>query len=418
MKNINENYNNLSEKEYYEKLNNYINDGFVIVGSEFPYVKLVKNGEIIELNLNTSKPTLHETMMPNYNDSLLSIIDGFKSNYNSNSISSIDKNIFDKHYKNTLILILDGLGKNILDEFTVRYPNNFLSKNVYKYACAIYPSTTACATTSIKSGLVPFETSWTGWSNYFREVDKEVVLFTGADYYTDELSGIKANDVIPYKPYYDKLDVKGDFVEPDFTNKEYKFSDTLYRALDKLNHGVQTLYIYDTEPDGLLHKLGTKNDQIYSLLNSYSKQIESFYNKLPKDTLLIISADHGHIDNINIKFYLDKYLYSLLKRRPTNDSRCLTFKVKDEFKSTFEKYFKSLYSNIYDLYTKDEFIRLGFVGHSLNKGERLDDFLADFIAVAKTNYTLCLKEKALNHVSNHAGITEEEMVIPLIVLKK
>lgn len=418
MKNINELYNNLSEEQYYEKLNNYIKEGFIICESEFPYVKLVKNEVSIELNLNIEKPTKHETLMPDYNNSLINIIDGFKTNYNDNSISTIDKNIFDRHYKNTLILILDGLGKNILNEFVTRYPNNFLSKNLYKYAHAIYPSTTACATTSIKSGLVPFETSWTGWSNYFREVGKEVVLFTGADYYTDELSGIKASDIIPYKTYYDKLDIKGDFVEPDFTNKEYKFSDTLYRALDKLNHGFQTLYIYDTEPDGMLHKLGTKNDQIYSLLNSYSKQIESFYNKLPKDTLLIISADHGHIDNINIKFYLDKYLYSLLKRRPTNDSRCLTFKVKDEFKREFEKYFKSLYSNIYNLYTKDEFINLGFVGASANKGARLDDFLADFVAVAKTNYTLCLKEKALNHVSNHAGITEEEMLIPLIVLKK
>lgn len=310
------------------------------------------------------------------------------------------------------------MGKNILDEFEKRYPNNFLSKNLYKYAYAIYPSTTACATTSIKSGLVPYETSWTGWSNYFREVGKEIVLFTGADYYTDELSCVKAIDVIPYKPYFFDLDVLGDYVEPNFSNKEYKFSDTLYRALDKINKGYQTLYLYDTEPDGMLHRLGTKNEQIYSLLNNYSNQIESFYNKLPKDTLLIISADHGHIDNVNIRFYLDKYLYSLLERRPTNDSRCLTFKVKKGLNDTFEKYFKSLYSNIYNLYTKDEFISLGFVGKSSNKGARLDDFLADFVAVAKTNYTLCLKEKALNHISNHAGITNEEMIIPLIVLKK
>lgn len=411
-------YNNLSDDQYYEILNECLKEGYEIIESKFPYVKLSNDSRVVELNMLYDGPSDNQTTKPDYPNSLISIINGFKSNYNGKKSETLDKNIFDKQYKNTIILILDGMGKNILDEFEKRYPNNFLSKNLYKYAYAIYPSTTACATTSIKSGLVPYETSWTGWSNYFREVGKEIVLFTGADYYTDELSSVKAIDVIPYKPYFFDLDVLGDYVEPNFSNKEYKFSDTLYRALDKINKGYQTLYLYDTEPDGMLHRLGTKNEQIYSLLNNYSNQIESFYNKLPKDTLLIISADHGHIDNVNIRFYLDKYLYSLLERRPTNDSRCLTFKVKKGLNDTFEKYFKSLYSNIYNLYTKDEFISLGFVGKSSNKGARLDDFLADFVAIAKTNYTLCLKEKALNHISNHAGITNEEMIIPLIVLKK
>lgn len=411
-------YNNLSDEQYYEILNDCLKEGYEIIESKFPHVKLSNDIRVVELNMLYDGPSENQITKPNYSNSLISIINGFKSNYSDKKSDSLDKNIFDKQYKNTIILILDGMGKNILDEFEKRYPNNFLSKNLYKYAHAVYPSTTACVTTSIKSGLVPYETSWTGWSNYFRELGKEIVLFTGADYYTDEPSSLKAIDVIPYKPYFDGLNVLGDFVESYFSNKEYKFSDTLYRALDKLDRGYQTLYLYDTEPDGMLHRLGTKCDQIYSILNNYSNQIESFYNKLPKNTLLIISADHGHIDNINIKFYLDKYLYSLLERRPTNDSRCLTFKVKSGLNDTFAKYFKSLYSNIYDLYTKDEFISLGFVGRSLNKGARIDDFLADFVAVAKTNYTLCLKEKALNHISNHAGITNEEMIIPLIVLKK
>ncbi len=411
-------YKDLLEEEYYNILNEATLEGYQIKESKFPYLKLEKEEHSITINLNKEEPTQHKTKLPDYNDSLVKIIEGFKCNYNENNSANIDKSIFDKHYKNTIILILDGMGKNILDEFERRYPNNFLSKNLYKYITSIYPSTTACATTSIKSGLVPYETSWTGWSNYFKEVNKEIVLFTGADYYTDELAGITAYDVIPYKPYYAEIDALGDFVEPNFSNKEYKFSDTLYRALDKLDRGYQTLYLYDTEPDGLLHRLGTKNDQIYSTLNNYSKQIESFYKKLPNDTLLIISADHGHIDNINIKFYLDKYLYSLLERRPANDSRCLTFKVKKTQETTFENYFKSVYSNIYELYSKQDFIDKGFVGHSSIKGARLDDFLADFVAVAKTDYTLMLKEKALNHVSNHAGITVDEMVIPLIVLKK
>ena len=58
------------------------------------------------------------------------------------------------------------------------------------------------------------------------------------------------------------------------------------------------------------------------------------------------------------------------------------------------------------------------MGQSETMPPRLSDFLADFVAIAKTDYTFALKEKALEMKSNHAGITGEEMIIPLIVLKK
>ncbi len=407
-----------TQDEYFKILTDSLNNGFKIIDSKFPYLKLTNDIDEIELDLNLEKPIIKEIVKPDYNNSLVNIINSIRSNYNKDTNYEIDKCLFDKYYKNTIILILDGLGKNILDEFSKRYPSNFLAKYLYKYLVAIYPSTTACATTSIKSGLLPYETSWTGWANYFSEVDKDLVLFNGRDYYTDEQYEICAYDIIPQKTYFDDLDVKGAAIEPDFSKKSHELADVLNQCLDKINKGYNTFYLYDTEPDGLLHKFGTKDKDIYKTLNKYSKQIEKFYQKLPSNTLLMISADHGHIDNINIKFYLDRYLYSLLERRPTNDQRCLTFKIKDGKKEEFKTYFNAVYGSIYNLYSKEDFINEGFVGFSKTKGKKLDDFLADFVCIAKSNYTLSLKEKALTMKSNHAGITSEEMIIPLIVLKK
>ncbi len=407
-----------NQDEFYKKLSVLITSGYGVLESDFPHLKLKKDNDIQELDLNLERPLKKDVVKPDYNNSLISIVDSIKVNYGKENKYTIDKNIFDKAYKNTIVLILDGLGKNILDEFYKRYPDNFLSRHLYKYIIAIYPSTTACATTSIKSGLLPIETSWTGWANYFREVDTDLVLFNGSDYYSDKKCNLNAYTVIPFKPYFDTLSVKGAYVEPDFSKQNHKFDDIISKCLSNFNKGIQTMYVYDTEPDGLLHKLGTKDDKIYKTLNKYAKSIEKFYKRLPNDTLLLISADHGHIDSTNIKLYLDEYLYSMLLRKPTNDARCLTFKVKDDKFEEFKSYFKSVYGKIYDLYSKDEFISEGFIGRSEIKGERLDDFLADFVALAKTDYTLVLKEKALEMKSNHAGITSEEMIIPLIVLKK
>lgn len=407
-----------NQDEYFKTLSNLMNDGYQVLESKFPYLKLSKENDIVELDLDITRPLKKEIIKPNYDNSLINIIDSIKSNYGKTPKYKIDNNIFDKKYKNTVILILDGMGKNILDEFSKRYPNNFLSKHLYTYLTAIYPSTTACATTSIKSGLLPIETGWSGWANYFKEVDKDLVLFNGTDYYTGQNYNINAYTVLPYKPYFETLNIKGTYVEPDFSLNNHKLEDVLSKCLSNFTKGIQTMYVYDTEPDGMLHKLGTLNDEIYKTLNKYSKQIEKFYKRLPSNTLLLISADHGHIDSTNIKFYLDEYLYSMLTRRPTNDSRCLTFKVKENKKDEFKSYFESIYSNVYDLYSKDEFLDAGFMGQSETMPSRLSDFLADFVAIAKTDYTFALKEKALEMMSNHAGITGEEMIIPLIVLKK
>ena len=407
-----------NQEEYFKTLSNLMNDGYQVLESKFPYLKLSKENDIVELDLEIPRPLKKEIVKPNYDNSLINIIDSIKSNYGKTSKYKIDNNIFDKQYKNTVILILDGMGKNILDEFAKRYPNNFLSKHLYTYLTAIYPSTTACATTSIKSGLLPIETGWSGWANYFKEVDKDLVLFNGTDYYTGQNYNINAYTVLPYKPYFEALNIKGAYVEPDFSLNNHKLEDVLSKCLSNFTKGIQTMYVYDTEPDGMLHKLGTLNNEIYKTLNKYSKQIEKFYKRLPSNTLLLISADHGHIDSTNIKFYLDEYLYSMLTRKPTNDSRCLTFKVKENKKDEFKSYFESIYSNVYDLYSKDEFLDAGFMGQSETMPPRLSDFLADFVAIAKTDYTFALKEKTLEMKSNHAGITGEEMIIPLIVLKK
>ncbi len=407
-----------NQDEYFKTLSNLMNDGYQVLESKFPYLKLSKENDIVELDLEIPRPLKKEIIKPNYDNSLINIIDSIKSNYGKTSKYKIDNNIFDKQYKNTVILILDGMGKNILDEFAKRYPNNFLSKHLYTYLTAIYPSTTACATTSIKSGLLPIETGWSGWANYFKEVDKDLVLFNGTDYYTGQNYNINAYTVLPYKPYFETLNIKGTYVEPDFSLNNHKLEDVLSKCLSNFTKGIQTMYVYDTEPDGMLHKLGTLNNEIYKTLNKYSKQIEKFYKRLPSNTLLLISADHGHIDSTNIKFYLDEYLYSMLTRKPTNDSRCLTFKVKENKKDEFKSYFESIYSNVYDLYSKDEFLDAGFMGQSETMPPRLSDFLADFVAIAKTDYTFALKEKTLEMKSNHAGITGEEMIIPLIVLKK
>ena len=107
----------------------------------------------------------------------------------------------------------------------------------------------------------------------------------------------------------------------------------------------------------------------------------------------------------------------MLKRRPTNDERCLCFSIKEEYKEKFENYFNIMYGSIYKLFKTQEAIDNGFFGKGI-KNKYIDTFLADYVALAYSNYNLKVRPSVFLMKSSHAGITKEEMIVPLIVLKK
>lgn len=407
-----------SSKSFFEVLNNYLKNGFIIIDSPFLCLKLKKDEEIVILNFNNLSAKECTVLCPSFNNTQMNLVAGIIKNYGGISNLEIDNKIFDKKYKNTIILLLDGMGMNILENFNKLYPNNFLSKNFYKKVNSIYPSTTAASTTSIKTCKVPLETGWTGWNNWIREIDRNVILFNGDDYYSSDKGFINGFNIMPYKYYFSNLNVLGGIVEPEFKNKDYTFKDTLDRSLKNISNGIVTQYVYDETPDKELHVFGTNCEDIYKKLYNYSCQIEEFYNKLPLDTLLIITADHGHIDTIDFNLFDDFILNGMLERKPSNDTRCLTFKVKKEYMERFSRYFNSVYGKIYKLIDSKEAIRLGYFGQTDNISNRIDDFLADYVALATSNIYLCTTEKALGKKSNHAGITKEEMEVPVFILRK
>ena len=173
------------EKNYFKDSKNYFNyiDNKLISGIKITKVNELEiffsDGDIIELDDYIEKSP-KEYIIPNYkNESVINIISGIRKNYGYRPLNEYDKSLFNKKYKNIIYLLLDGLGTNILNDSLKE--DSFLRTNYYKTINAIYPSTTAAATTSAKSGLYPLESGWTGWHNYIKEANKNLILFTGMD---------------------------------------------------------------------------------------------------------------------------------------------------------------------------------------------------------------------------------------------
>ena len=80
-----------------------------------------------------------------------------------------------KPYKNVVLLLLDGMGKYILEKHLSE--NGAFRKNVRGFYSSVFLSTTTAATTSLLSGLQPCEHAWLGWDCYYPQIDKNVTVF-------------------------------------------------------------------------------------------------------------------------------------------------------------------------------------------------------------------------------------------------
>lgn len=416
--------NNFLEASEYIKL--YLSNGYHFI-DPIEQVVLLKKEETIAvsfLEYYTDIETLDdfktyietsELMLPDYNNTFLNVIGTIKAHYGSKNLYNNEPLINLDGIKHTVILLIDGLGTKFIKKLDDKL--SFLNKHYKKSLTAIYQSTTAAATTAIKNGLTPIETAWLGWENYFSEIDKSVVMFSSLDYLTNEKLDFNTYDYIPYKPFFHDLKIKGYFIEPDFSKPDREIFNELDRTLEVVNkEEINVTYTYHTNPDHLFHVFGTENKAALKSIINIDKAVSNFANQLKKDTLLIITADHGHKDAYTIDIYKDNLLNEMLERNPQNEGRCTFFKVKEEFKEKFSSYFKQMFKNNFNLYTKEEIINNNFLGLNVAHSRSLD-FIGDFVSIAKNNFVFSYNGQNAHFLSHHAGITKDEMEVPLIIYR-
>lgn len=140
-------------------------------------------------------------LYPDYNNCIAnlacSILKYFGAEATENGTLAAADALLSKTYKNVVVLLLDGMGVNILEENLDK--EGFFRKNLKSVYSSVFPPTTVAATTSIDSGLFPSQHGWLGWDCYFKEIDKTVTVFRN----TDELGREAAdyNVAWRYRPY-------------------------------------------------------------------------------------------------------------------------------------------------------------------------------------------------------------------------
>lgn len=299
-----------------------------------------------------------------------------------------------------------------------------MRKNIKTDISSVYPCTTTAATTSILTGKTPAEHGWIGWSCYFKEVDKCIDLFSNNESGT-KIPASEEHQPYKYLPYDNILNVISDNIK---TCAVSPFSEHFANTMEGICEQIANLssdsdrkfiYAYHYQPDHNMHDFGVSPKCIKEMMSDYNKQLKKLINSL-SDTLFIITADHGMTD-ITMECVEDyPWVNNALIRHICIEPRCCSLYVKDEYKTEFIKIFAKTFGDKFLLFTHAEFLESGLLGDGA-RHPKVDDFVGDFVAIAVSNVALWYKD--INGEFNdfkgaHAGLTKEELTVPLIVIEK
>lgn len=106
----------------------------------------------------------------------------------------------------------------------------------------------------------------------------------------------------------------------------------------------------------------------------------------------------------------------MLVRPISIESRATCFYVKEEHTQQFKEEFYKAFGNDFLLFSKTEILEGNLFGEG-QAHRKFEEFIGDFLAVAIGDKGIAYSPKSKQFLSNHAGMTKQEMMVPFIVFE-
>ena len=386
---------------------------------------------------------------PDYNNCLVnlsnSILKKFGAKTSAATLAVADECLAGD-YKNVVLLLLDAMGMSILEKHLAE--DGFFRSHLKDSYYSVYPPTTVAATTSVLSGLYPNEHGWLGWDMYFPHLDKNVSVFANSDQLAEkegaaptvlnkrqewewgEDSLVEPKPAaechvgftyLPYKNIVDRINEAGGCAYasmpfmppyPDTLEKILAYTKELCEKPER-----KFIYAYWSEPDTTMHRKGTVCAETHELIVSIEQKVKEFADGL-SDTLLLITADHSHMDSRNLCILDYPEVVDCLLRMPSIEPRTLNLFVKEECMAAFPTIFKKAFGDDFLLLSREDVLREKLFGTGTDRSD-FADFVGDYVALSISDVSVFNTHyEAQLMPGGHAGLTAEECLIPLIAVEK
>ncbi len=371
---------------------------------------------------------MNKVCKPDYKNSLVnlanSVLQYFECPIHHETLPVLD-NLLQQDYQTVVLLVLDGMGVDMLEHNLS--DKSFLRKHMLKEISSVFPPTTTAATTSIYTGLTPQEHGWAGWQCYFKEYKKNIELFLNRDFYQSKSLDVNVGkEFLKHKKLFEQINEQGKYkaygVARFFGNYKIESMNDVCNKIVELAKEKDKKFIlaYYKEPDSVMHHTGCYSEKTKTKIKSLDRHVENLAGKL-QNALLIVTADHGLIDIVeDVRLEKIKEINDCLRLPPAIEPRAVAFYIKEDKKEQFEKEFNKRFGNDFILLTSDEYIKQGYAGEGIMH-YKFREFLGDYMALATGDRILQYQTEGGTDPeelkAHHAGLTQKEMSVPLIVYK-
>ncbi len=337
-----------------------------------------------------------------------------------------------------VLFLIDALGLNLIKKaMSVLKLNAFeklASEGFFAPLTSVFPSTTAVALPSISTGLTPSEHGLLGYRFYSKEYGFVINSLFGKPANTDKCKiEIDTNWYMPVKTSFEKLRENGvksfvvtkiDYINSHFERAVYRgaeevpylTSSDMFALIEKLlKNSKPPVFInaYWWAIDALSHRYGPFSEEVFNEIIELDAMLSVFLEKMPKNTLLVLTADHGQIysppeKNVSLSEYPEIADFLLL---PVSDLRAPYIYVRN---SPDKSVFSGL-QNVEVLTNKEAFGR-GYFGMS----EKFSGRVGDFVLIIKddASYSYLSPGEEISLKGKHGGLSPDEMLVPLFMYRK
>ena len=334
------------------------------------------------------------------------------------SFEPLDKILKETNKQKVALILLDGMGKIIFETYKDDIP--YLYSHILTEYKSVFPPTTVAATTTLTTGKYPIETCYLGWTQYFASRKAFINVFPSnnpfnhKEFFTPnvtstELATTYIWDLINKTLKHNAANISSFFKKTP--EKEDDF-EAFFKDADKLIKEHDFVYVYSTNPDHLLHVNGIKNETVRENVIYLEKKVKELVEN-NKDTLFILTADHGFadIEEINFKLHQD-FLDTLNEDVFSIEPRFATVSVKDEAK--FLELANKYYGDYFYIKTKKELLEEHTFGYGVPI-ELFDSTTKDYFLIAKDKYCFYQSDEPIGFKGTHAGCLDSETEIYLLV---